>query len=163
MAYVEENLVKNQSTSFHDKEVLSFNNKLKSNVIEVGSINDVQEPGSSASSDLTARTGNAQPCILFVAILTDPFFFFKTPWVDKMQKRALLNCLLLQRKKALTVATDGLLFLEPLLSKSQVLALCLAGKYSWLLLNVRLLILYLSFSVIRGKSTMKRYVLHIRA
>lgn len=59
MAYVEENLVKNQSTSFHDKEVLSFNNKLKSNVIEVGSINDVQEPGSSASSDLTARTGNA--------------------------------------------------------------------------------------------------------
>ncbi|KAL9552549.1 hypothetical protein MBANPS3_003712 [Mucor bainieri] len=56
MAYVEENLIKNQATSFNDKEGLSFDNKLESNAIEVESIHDVQEAGSSASSDLTART-----------------------------------------------------------------------------------------------------------
>ncbi|KAK4516364.1 Aa_trans domain-containing protein [Mucor velutinosus] len=56
MAYVEENLIQNQSTSFNDKEGLSSDKKLESNVIEAEGINDVQEAGSSASSDLTART-----------------------------------------------------------------------------------------------------------
>ncbi|EPB89705.1 hypothetical protein HMPREF1544_03505 [Mucor circinelloides 1006PhL] len=58
MAYVEENLVKNQTTSFAAKEDLSYdNNKLESNVIEAESINDVQDAGSSTtSSDSTAGT-----------------------------------------------------------------------------------------------------------
>ncbi|KAL9548767.1 hypothetical protein PS6_006427 [Mucor atramentarius] len=57
MAYVEENLVKNQFTSFAGKEELSYdNNRLESNVTEAESINDVQEAGSATSSDSTAGT-----------------------------------------------------------------------------------------------------------
>jgi len=68
MAYVEENLVKNQTTSFAAKEDLSYdNNKLESNVIEAESINDVQDAGSSTtSSDSTAGTGKFTWYILFV-------------------------------------------------------------------------------------------------
>ncbi|KAL7319907.1 hypothetical protein PS15m_002989 [Mucor circinelloides] len=67
MAYVEENLVKNQFTSFAGKEELSYdNNRLESNVTEAESINDVQEAGSATSSDSTAGTGKFTWYILFV-------------------------------------------------------------------------------------------------
>lgn len=59
MAYVEENLIKSQSTSFNKKEDQLNEKKLEScSIIETEEINDIQEVSSTASSEVTAKTGN---------------------------------------------------------------------------------------------------------
>ncbi|KAG2212863.1 hypothetical protein INT46_009655 [Mucor plumbeus] len=62
MAYVEENLIKSQSTSFNKKEDQLNEKKLEScSIIEAEEINDVEEVSISASSELTAKTDTLNP------------------------------------------------------------------------------------------------------
>ena len=70
MAYVEENLIKSQSTSFNKKEDQLNEKKLEScSIIEAEEINDVEEVSISASSELTAKTGNNNKCTkIFMSI-----------------------------------------------------------------------------------------------